>query len=75
MLKDHKQILQNYLDGFITRGLSQITIEAQMRFIEHWFESIRVVDGEDERHLFIWEVMNLFEGRKRIAEFLMLSRS
>lgn len=71
MLKDHTQILQNYFDTFITRGLSQITIEVQQRFIEHWFEKIRVVDGKGERQLFIWEVMNLFEGRKRITEFLM----
>jgi len=71
MLKDHKQILQNYYDTFITRGLSQKTTEVQQRFLEHWFEKIRVLDAKGERQIFIWEVMNLFEGRRRIKEFLM----
>lgn len=71
MLKDHKQILQNYYDTFITRGLSQKTTEVQQRFLEHWFEKIRVLDAKGERQIFIWEVMNLFDGRRRIKEFLM----
>ena len=37
MLKDHKQILQNYFDTFIARGLSRKTIEVQRRFLEHCF--------------------------------------
>ncbi len=71
MLKDHKQILRNYFDSFITRGLSQKTTEVQQRFLEHWFEKIRVSDAKGERQIFIWEVMNLVEGRGRIKEFLM----
>ena len=63
MLKDHKQILQNYFDAFVTRGLSPRTIEIQQRFLTHWFEKIRVWDENGERQIFIWEVMNLFEGR------------
>lgn len=71
MLRDHKQILQNYFDSFITRGLSKKTIEVEQRFLEHWFEKIRVVDGQGERQLFVWQAMNLLEGRKRVKEFLM----
>ncbi|MEK6282511.1 MAG: site-specific integrase [Acidobacteriota bacterium] len=71
MLRDHKQILQNYFDAFITRGLSPRTIEVQQRFVEHWFEKIRVFDVNGERQIFLWEVMNRFEGRLRIKEFLM----
>ena len=71
MLKDHKQILRNYFDSFITRGLSQKTTEVQQRFLEHWFEKIRVSDAKGERQIFIWEVMNLFEGRRHIKKFLM----
>lgn len=70
MLKDHKQILQNYFDTFISRGLSPRTIEVQQRFLKHWFQKIRVADKEGERQIFIWEVMNLDEGRGRIKEFL-----
>ena len=70
MLKDHNQILRNYFDTFISRGLSPRTIEVQQRFLEHWFQKIRVADEEGERQLFIWEVMNLDEGRGRIKEFL-----
>ena len=70
MLKDHKQILQNYFDTFIARGLSQKTIEVQRRFLEHWFQKIRVDDEKGERQSFIWEFMNLGEGRRRIKEFL-----
>lgn len=70
MLKDHKQILQNYFDTFIARGLSRKTIEVQRRFLEHWFQKIRVADEKGERQSFIWEFMNLGEGRRRIKEFL-----
>ncbi|MBC8028490.1 MAG: site-specific integrase [Pyrinomonadaceae bacterium] len=71
MLKDHKQILQNYLDTFIMRGLSRKTIDGVTWFIERWFEKTRVCDESGERQIFIWQVMNLGEGRKRIKEFLM----
>lgn len=71
MLRDHKQILQNYFDSFITRGLSKKTLEVEQRFLEHWFEKIRVVDGQGERQLFVWQAMDHFEGRRRIKEFLM----
>ena len=44
MLKDHNQILQNYFDTYITRGLSQRTIDSACWFIQRWFEKIRVRD-------------------------------
>jgi len=71
MLKDHKQILQNYFDTYITRGLSQRTIVETRRFIQRWFERIRVCDASGEHQLYIWEAMEPFEGRKRIKEFLL----
>ncbi len=71
MLKDHKQILQNYFDTYITRGLSQRTIDGACWFIQRWFEKIRVRDESGEHQLYIWEAMEPFEGRKRIKEFLL----
>ncbi|HUS13088.1 MAG TPA: hypothetical protein VMZ30_21635, partial [Pyrinomonadaceae bacterium] len=71
MLKDHNQILQNYFDTYITRGLSQRTIVETCRFIQRWFERIRVCDASGEHQLYIWEAMKPFEGRKRIKEFLL----
>lgn len=70
-IKDHKQILQNYFDTFITRGLSQKTKDQRHWFIKNWFEKIRVRDADGERQLFIWEAMKPFAGRHRIREFLM----
>lgn len=71
MLNDHRKILQNYFDTFITRGLSRKTLDSACGFIERWFEKIRVLETSGERQIFIWEVMNLGEGRQRIKEFLM----
>jgi len=71
MLKHHNQILQNYVDTFIMRGLSRKTIDGAIWFIERWFEKARVRDESGEHQTFIWQVMNLGEGRKRIKEFLM----
>jgi integrase len=71
MLKDHNQILQNYFDTYITRGLSRRTIVETCRFIQRWFERIRVCDASGEHQLYIWEAMKPFEGRKRIKEFLL----
>ncbi len=71
MLNDHRKVLQNYFDTFITRGLSRKTLDSACGFIERWFEKIRVSDTTGERQIFIWEVMNLGEGRQRIKEFLM----
>lgn len=70
MLNDHKRILQNSIDTLIARGLSPNTIEGYRWFIERWFEQIKVSDAIGERQIFIWEVMNLGEGRKRIKDFL-----
>lgn len=70
-LKDHRRILQNYFDTFIIRGLSPNTIDGACGFIRRWFEKIRVSEATGERQVFIWEVMNLGEGRERIKEFLM----
>jgi len=70
MLNDHKRILQNSIDTLIARGLSPNTIEGYRWFIERWFEQIKVSDAIGERQIFIWEVMNLGEGRKRIRDFL-----
>lgn len=71
MLKDHKQILQNYFDTFITRGLSQRTIDGACWFIQRWFEKIQVRDESGEHQLYMWEAMKPFEGRQRIKEFLL----
>jgi integrase len=71
MLNDHKRILQNSIDTLIARGLSPKTLELYRWFIERWFEQIKVSDANGERQIFIWEVMNLGEGRKRIKDFLM----
>ena len=71
MLNDHKRILQNSIDTLIARGLSPKTIEGYRWFIERWFEQIKVSDAVGERQIFIWEVMNRGEGRKRIKDFLM----
>ncbi|HXM34316.1 MAG TPA: tyrosine-type recombinase/integrase [Pyrinomonadaceae bacterium] len=71
MLKDHNQILQNYFDTYITRGLSQRTIDGACWFIQRWFEKIRVRDESGEHQLYIWEAMKPFEGRQRIKEFLL----
>src|SRR5258708_28993484 len=71
MLNDHRRILQNYFDTFITRGLSRKTLDSACGFTERWFEKIRVSETSGERQIFIWEVMNLGEGRQRIKEFLM----
>lgn len=71
MLKDHNRILQNFIDTLIARGLSAKTIEGYRWLIKRWFEQIRVWDAIGERQIFIWEVMNLVEGRRRIKEFLM----
>jgi site-specific recombinase XerD len=71
MRRDHKQIVQNHLDTFIMRGLSRNTIDQATWFIERWFENTRVRDESGERQMYIWEAMNLGEGRKRIKEFLM----
>ena len=71
MLKDHNQILQNYFDTYITRGLSQRTRDETCRFIQRWFERIRVCDASGEHQLYMWEAMKPFEGRKRIKEFLL----
>jgi len=71
MLKDHNQILQNYFDTYITRGLSQRTIDGACWFIQRWFEKIRVRDESGEHQLYLWEAMKPFEGRKRIKEFLL----
>jgi integrase len=71
MLKDHKQILQNYFDTFIARGLSPKTIEVVCGFVQRWFEKIRVWDASGERQIVIWEVMNLRAGRKLIKDFLL----
>jgi hypothetical protein len=38
MLKDHNQILQNYFDTYIARGLSPTTTEVACGFIKRWFE-------------------------------------
>lgn len=70
MLNDHKRILQNSIDTLIARGLSPKTIERYRWFIERWFQQIKVSDAIGERQIFIWEVMNLGEGRKRIKDFL-----
>jgi integrase len=71
MLKDHNRILQNFLDTLIARGLSAKTLEGYRWLIKRWFEQIRVRDAIGERQIFIWEVMNLVEGRKRIKDYLM----
>jgi integrase len=71
MLKDHNQILQNYFDTYIARGLSQRTRDETCRFIQRWFERIRVCDASGEHQLYIMEAMKPFEGRKRIKEFLL----
>jgi hypothetical protein len=68
MLKDHNRILQNFIDTLIARGLSAKTIEGYRWLIKRWFEQIRVWDGIGERQIFIWEVMNLVEGRKRLSK-------
>src|ERR1051325_7827904 len=70
MLNDHKRILQNSIDTLIGRGLSTKTIERSRWFIERWFQQIKVSDAVGERQIFIWEVMNRGEGRKRIKDFL-----
>lgn len=70
MLNDHKRILQNSIDTLIARGLSPKTIERYRWFIDRWFQQIKVSDAIGERQIFIWEVMNLGEGRKRIKDFL-----
>ncbi len=71
MLKDHKQILQNYFDTYIARGLSPKTKEVACGFVQRWFEKIRVSDASGERQIVIWEVMNLRAGRKLIKDFLL----
>jgi integrase len=70
MLKDHKRVVQNYVDSLRARGLSASTIASTSSFIEHWFEKIRVHDANGERQLCFSEAMKPFEGRKRIKDFL-----
>ena len=71
MLNDHKRILQNSIDTLIARGLSPKTIERYRWLSERWFERIRVCDAIGERQIFIWEVMNLGQGRQLIKDFLL----
>jgi integrase len=72
MMRDHRRILENYFDTFITRGLSPKTRDNACGFIRRWFENIKVSEPAGERQVFIWEVMNLGEGRERIKKFLMM---
>lgn len=71
MQLDHDRILQNHRDTFITRGLSPRTIQGDFDFIRRWFEKIRLRDEIGERQIYIWEVMNLGDGRQRIRDFLL----
>lgn len=71
-LADHHAILQGYLDTHITRNHSEITLEAERRFLKGWFENFMVRDDEHpsgERQLLIWEAMTPVLGRQRIVEF------
>lgn len=71
MQRDHDQILQNFRDSLIARGLSPRTIDPALFFLRRWFEKIRVRDEIGERQIFIWEVMNLDIGRQIIKDYLL----
>lgn len=71
MQRDHDQILQNFRDSLIARGLSPSTIDPALFFLRRWFEKIRVRDESGERQIFIWEVMNLGIGRQIVKDYLL----
>lgn len=71
-LADHHAILQGYLDTHTTRNHSDITIEAERRYLKGWFANFMVKDDshpDGERQLLIWEAMMPVVGRQRIVEF------
>jgi integrase len=71
-LADHERILDGYFDTFITRNLSDNTLDSAQSFIKKWFRNFAVPDPaheSGERQLLIWEAMEPGRGRQRITGY------
>jgi hypothetical protein len=77
MLKDHNQILQNYFDTYIARGLSQRTRDETCRFVElpghpFFLGTLFVMFGRGDRFV---NRRDLGGGRKRQLHFTACQRA
>jgi site-specific recombinase XerD len=71
-LADHDAILQDYIDTFLLRNLSDTSIKAVSRFLRGWFEGLIIPDPSHpngERQMLVWEAMAPVLGRQHVMAF------
>lgn len=64
-LRDHRSLIDGYINSHKARGLAKTTIEKEEAFLNAWFET----HGPKGRPLFIWEAMDEYNGRKHIIDY------
>ncbi len=64
-LRDHRAILNGYLDTHVTRNHKEATRLNEKRFFDSWFHQ----QGSGERPLSVWKAMEPIQGRERIIAY------